>query len=287
MRRRHRSSASGYTLIEMLIALIMFAVITVAVGFVLNGALRAYQTTQARIEESTELRALFGTLGRDLRAVFVVANSPNSYFIAPGNTNGTILTFTTLASRIVPDTTSVAAGPTGSSAFPQPQSDVWLVSYAFDQDTGVLSRFVTKVPNTDTIPQDETLLTEVARNVRSIQVTFPDPVNGDRSDWDYMLDTSATGAGSSDATASMSALTPDTTLPAVVQVTIVRDSKAGPPITQTFTVALMNNAPQPAGQKPAATAAGGGSGAPNALAPASASNAFGLPGQPGLPWPAF
>lgn len=284
----------AYTLIEMLIALIMFAVITVAVGFVLSGALRAYQTTQARIDESTELRALFGTLGRDLRAVFVATNSPNSYFVATGNTSGTLLTFTTLASRIVPDPVGTTAGPTGSSTVAQPQSDVWLVSYNYDQDTGVLSRCVTPVPNPDAIPQDESLLTEVGRHIRSIEITFPDPVNGDRSDWNYMYDPNATGtgtSGTSGSTVSTSSLTTDTTLPAVVQVTIVRDSVAGPPVTQTFSVALMNNTPQPAGQKPQAATgtpaaggggAGGGGGA--AAAAGQASKAAGLPPLRGLTW---
>jgi type II secretory pathway pseudopilin PulG len=287
MTRRGRQGTEAYTLIEMLIALTMFAVITVATGLVLNGAIRAHESTQARIDEATELRALFGTLGRDLRAVYTVASGPNSYFVAPGSGSGTILTFTTLASRIKPDSSTTACGPTGGTQASQPQSDVWLVSYVYNQETGVLSRCVTTVPNPDTIPQDESLLTEVARGIRSIQVNFPDPVNGDRSDWNYMVDTSATAGsgstGTSTSTSTTSTQTTDTTLPSAVQVTIVRDSKAGPPVTQTFTVALMNSTPQPAGQKPATTTTATTSGA----SATSASKAYGLPGLRGLGWPVF
>ncbi len=262
MRHRGRHNLA-YTLIEMLIALVMFAVITVATGFILTGAIRAREATQARVDEATEMRSLFGTLGRDLRATFVVANGANSYFVAPGNGSGTILTFTTMASRIALDPATDAAGPTAATGAARPQSDVWLVSYVFNPETGVLDRCVTRVPNPDTIPQEQVLVTEVARNLRSIEVVFPDPVNGDRSDWNYMVDTSTTatgsGSGSTGATSSVTQTT-DTTLPTSVQITVVRDSKTGSPVSQTFTVALMNSTPQPAGQKPATTTTTGTSG---------------------------
>lgn len=232
----------------MLVALVMFGLITVATSFALTAALRNQQATTQRAEELQEARALLSLLARDLRGAFASQNNPNSLFVAEGNTSGTLLTFTTLTAGV-----TAASSIQGAEANPTPQSDVSIVSYAFDEGNGVLSRTATSIPNLDTLPSPDAPDAALSRRVRGITFQFFDPNTGTRNDWHYLSDQAAgqqTGV----------TVGRDTTLPQAVQVALDLESRDGIVHTYTTTVTLAMPQPLPAGQKPASAGTTGGAG---------------------------
>jgi uncharacterized membrane protein YgcG len=140
-----------------------------------------------------------------------------------------------------------------------PQSDVAMVSYSFDPDTGTLSRSMSAVPNPDALPQPDAPSAMMSHRVRSITFQFLDPNSGARLDWAFTNDQATGGTSSADMT-SGNMMGGDTYLPQSVQITIEFMSDGGPSNTYTTTVTLANPTVQPAGQTPASTATTGGTG---------------------------
>jgi type II secretion system protein J len=274
----------GYTLLEMLVALVMFGLISVATSFALTAALRNQQATAQRAEELQEVRAIFRLLARDLRGAFASQNNPNSLFIADGNTHGTLLTFTTLTPAI-PNSALQVLG-----ANPAPQSDVAIVSYAYDEGNGVLSRTSTSIPNLDTLPSPDMPAAALSRQVRGITFQFFDPTTGTRNDWHYQNEPVATQQGGI-------TLGRDTSLPKAVQVSLELESSDGLLHTYTLTVPLAMPQPLPAGQRPSTPEASGGAGSGGGLqgggtniptggaGGTGSSGGGGLPGLPGTMGP--
>lgn len=241
----------GYTLIEMLIALIMFALISTATAFLITSAVRAYSRMGDESVETQEARAILATLTRDLRSTFVVTGSPSTYFVATGADSGPVLQFTALASRLAPDAADAAGAYETSTVMPQ--SDVLQITYYYDPSTRVLSRLVSSLPDTSTIPEPGGPEYILSRRVALLSFMFEDGSGNVRSDWNFQ-NAAATEGTPADAG------TYDTTLPARIVVEVEIDRGNGQTVVLRTAVVPANATPQPAGQTPPApqTPAGGG-----------------------------
>jgi prepilin-type N-terminal cleavage/methylation domain-containing protein len=247
----------GYTLVEMLIAVIMFALITVATGFMMSGGMRGQQQIREKASDAQEARALLSTITRDLRSLFAVTGSPATYFVASGADSGPILQFTTLASRIIPDpVVDSYLGTTGSESL-VPQSDNMQVTYDYDPSTHVLSRLVSRLPGVETLPEVGGPEWILSRRVGYITFTFYDADGNTRTEWNYQTPQTDTTTSQQTDTTSY-----DTTVPARIDVEIDLDRPNGETLVLTTTIVPANTALQPAGQKPASaqTSTGGGTG---------------------------
>src|SRR5581483_410100 len=126
-KQRGRKQARGFTLVEALIALVIFGLITFALSMSISVALRAQTVSTERQQDTGEVRAIFGQLNRDLNAASGSLNNPASAFIAGGSQGGRnatgsgLLTLTTLSHRIEAD--DLAGGNPVTTAAPPPQSD--------------------------------------------------------------------------------------------------------------------------------------------------------------------
>jgi prepilin-type N-terminal cleavage/methylation domain-containing protein len=280
----HRpGSRHGFTLLEALVSLVIFTVITFALSFALSSVLRSYSVSKQRQEEAATARALFGSLSRDLQAAFVSRNNAACLFLTQqtgGSTgNGISLTFSTLARRIesdVPlgsgalDTSGAAVNPTAGMA---PQSNIEIVRYDFDPGQGVVRRLGSPVPNIQVLNQpDLSPSTIVAQNIVALNLRFWDATAQTwRTEWQYqprdpaqeqanlpgMTDPTGTGATGGGLSAEPDG---DTTLPGFVEITLVLGRNDG--TTQTYATTIPVVTPQPLDIRPPAaqtpTAPGGG-----------------------------
>jgi prepilin-type N-terminal cleavage/methylation domain-containing protein len=290
----HYSNRSrAYTLIEMLIALIMFALISAATGFALTAGIRGQQAIGDHMDELTEARTLLGTITRDLRCAYASAANPYTFFVASGSSNGTILTFTSANYRIRAASPTTAT-TTDATAVPSygPQSDIGVVNYSFDPDRHIFSRTTTPMPNPDALPDPSDPNSILSKHVRAITFSFLDPNTGSRMDWNFTVDpnansTSTTGAstaqGQQQTQQQSQSQSGDTTLPTAVQVSLDLITMSGRPATYTTTVTLMTPQPQPAGQKPPAPAATTGTGTQSGQRPGGNTGGPGQGGGPGGP----
>lgn len=255
--RFRRHSHGAYTLMEMLVALIMFALISGATAFLMTGAVRARYQLDVRSIEAQEARALINVLTRDLRGAFAVSGSPSTYFVASGADSGPVLQFTTLASRIAPDPATVSGLLSEDAVYPQ--SDVLQVTYDYDPTTHVLSRLVSRLPGVETLPASGNPDYILSRRVALVSFAFVDASGNTRTEWNLQTpQTDETGQ-------QVNASAYDTALPTRIGVELELDRPSGDTAVLTTTVVPANTAVQPAGQKPAQTApqqGSGGSGGP-------------------------
>lgn len=259
----------GYTLIEMLVAIIMFALISVATAFLLTAALRGQADLRRTAADAQEARALLAVITRDIRSAFVVTDSASTYFVATGADSGPILQFTSLASRLLPDPTgSGVSDPYGATALPQ--SGTVQISYDYDPETMVLSRLATTLPGGESYPESGLPDWILSRRVQSIVFTFVDADGNTRNEWNFQK------ADTTDESVASSSY--DTTLPVRVDVELELAYETGDTMLFRTSVALANPEPQPAGQAPPAPAeagpggtggggTGGGGGGPAGGAP--------------------
>lgn len=269
-----RCRAAGYTLIEMLVALIMFALISLATGFLLTSALRGQANMRRQAADAQEARALMELITRDVRSAFAVTGSPSTYFVATGADSGPILQITTLASRLRPELTMTGVyDPTAETS--APQSGIVQVTYDYDPDTRVLSRLATTLPGSESYPEAGQPDWIISRRVQSIVFSFVDADGNVRNEWNYQ--TPAQGTEGTDVSGSY-----DTTLPVRVDVELELAYGDYESVLFRTSIALANAEPQPAGQTPPAPpAAPGGEGA----GPPAGGGPGGGPGGGGGPTP--
>lgn len=247
--------SAAYTLLEMLIALIMFALISVATGFMMTAAMRGQDQLGKRTSEAQEVRTLMGLLARDLRSAYVVTGSPSTYLVASGADSGPILQFTTLASRLMPDLSAAATDPAEDGV--TPQSGIVQVTYDYDPETHVLSRLASSLPGVETLPEAGGPEWIVSRRVTLLAFTFVDAEGNTRSEWNFQTPEATDGTTQTDPSAY------DTTLPVRVDVELELERSSGETVVFHTSIALENATPQPAGQtppQPAATPGAGGAG---------------------------
>lgn len=281
--RRHRARR-GFSLLEALLALVIFALISFALSMALSAVFQAQAAAQRRENEANTVRAVFGFLTRDLSAAFISTHNPASVFIANGgqgnasgqSSAGSLLTLTTLAHRIQMDDTAIAgaANTTDSSAAQgMPQADFMLVRYDHDPASGMLYRTISTVPNLEAIGQvTPTPEATLADNVVNLTLRFWDAEQrAFRTEWDYQQqnqaqqDPAQTGAPPN---AALNTGSGDATLPAAVAIEMTLRRKDG--TTAVFTTTVPVVAPRPASSAaPQATtdpnALLGGAGAGNPL----------------------
>jgi len=195
-RIRRSARRSGFTLLEAIIAIVMFTFIMLAVSQAFQISLQSMARGQARQNDDGTVRAIFDVITRDILAGYASPNSPSSVFMtssSSGNaTPGNLLTFTALTTRLQApelDTQSSTASvnPGNAQDSSQPQSDMSFVYYNFDPSSGTLYRMVNPLPSQQNLtPPAPTPDQAIAQNIVSIQFDFWDPTQGNwRTDWDY------------------------------------------------------------------------------------------------------
>ncbi|MBX3739318.1 MAG: prepilin-type N-terminal cleavage/methylation domain-containing protein [Candidatus Didemnitutus sp.] len=167
MTPRPSSSASprdGFTLLEVIIATAVAAIVLLVINTTFFTALRLHNTTQDRITEDRALQRTLGTVRRDLAGIML----PSSSGVFAGALQ------TTLASSLTQGTYGDKIGPdlytnTGAINGWNPFSEVQLVDYYLapaedGSNTKNLVRAVTRnlLPAQVTTPELQTLLTRVA-----------------------------------------------------------------------------------------------------------------------------
>src|SRR5258708_24227453 len=90
--RKHRRPAksvrqrtAGFTLLEVLVSMIIFAFITLASGFALSTALRSQATMRDRADMLQEIRGIAAVMRADLRFAYASTNNPNTMFVTAGS----------------------------------------------------------------------------------------------------------------------------------------------------------------------------------------------------------
>jgi prepilin-type N-terminal cleavage/methylation domain-containing protein len=264
----------AFTLIEVLVALVIFGVITVALSFTFDTALTTQEANTRRLEELGAVRSVFDYMGRDIQQAYASPNFTASSFIASGSqsgpqsaSSGGLLTLMTRGNRLVSDAPTTAgtapAGPAAATSTTDPQSETALVRYDFDPQARTLSRTVVPVPNLQqlqqAVPSGDTVISGL---IDDISLRFWDTTALTwRSDWDYEQQNqqaaAATGAGgttagvsatSGGAGASASVSTPgsatstttgDTMLPSAVEVTVTIRHPDGTTATYVSTIPIV------------------------------------------------
>lgn len=254
--RRTRSRRSGFTLLEAIIAIVMFTFIMLAVSQAFQVSLQATSRSQHRQEDDGTVRAIFDVITRDILAAYGSPNSPTSVFMTSGSggnaSPGDLLTFTALSTRLqTPELdTQTSSGPQDSSqSVSQPQADMALVKYNFDPSSGTMYRIVSSVPSQqNTTASAPTPEQAIAQNVVSIQFSFWDPTQQNwRTDWDFEQQNQIGVVPLSSGSTPMSSVTPggpasgstggqgtanttatgDTYLPSAVKVTVTLQRSNG------------------------------------------------------------
>lgn len=252
----------GFTLLEALVAMTIFAIISVALALSISTALQAHAAGERRQEESGAVRGVFSTLTRDLVAAYGSVNSTISQFVAPGpqaggtSSAGPLVTLTTLSQRIdlVQATDTRVLQDASRQARPI-QCDCALVQYFFDPANGVLSRSATAAVANPQDPAQPAVRPEpvpLANELASLELRFYDSsTNSWRTDWNY-LQSNQPNTGSS-APAQPAAGTGDAAMPAAVEVTLTLRPKPGASMPARYTTIISLMTPEAADLTPEAS----------------------------------
>lgn len=271
-----KSRGKGFTLIEALVALIIFGILTAALGVALSTSLRAEVALEGSRGEEATARAVFHFLEQDIQAAYPAPNSPTSLFVASGAPSTvqlppSLLYFSAYVGRIQTQDPNIDPALALNSNVQQnlsssvngnswlPQWDCALIRYWLDANTGELHRTVVNVPNLQLFTQTNTANPEqdvIASKVVSMQLHFWDPNQQTwRDSWDFeqpnwqqqvqqLMQQSSSGQqnGSNNTTAS-STTTGDMQLPSAVQVILTLQGTGGR--TDTFTTTIPVDVQQP------------------------------------------
>ena len=202
---------SGFTLLEALIALVMFTIITFALSLALSTAVRSHDAAQKREHDASTVRSVFSIVSRDIQGAFISKRNPASVFIANNGgsgsssraaTTGSLLTFTTMSYRVQPgDLNDPVMNPDGNAqqeiAAVTPQADFALIRYDLDTASNTLTRSVVPVPNLDLNREPSgTPDAMLSDRITSLTLRFYDPAQKTwRNDWDYQQTNQGTSAG--------------------------------------------------------------------------------------------
>jgi prepilin-type N-terminal cleavage/methylation domain-containing protein len=244
-RRIRRTATHGFTLVEVLVSLVIFGIISLALSMALAEALRGETQLQVNQNHDEVVRTVFDVLTRDIQSAYPSFNSSNSIFIAGGGSSnaaatststnsgsngiqastaatGSLLAFTSLAHRIQADDLAAAlSNPSGSvststpgQANPTPQWDLALIRYDLDPQKGVLRRTVTTVPNPQQLTStgDAGMQTMVSDQIVSLSFRYWDGIQLEwRTDWDYEQINQTNAPGTTSTTGTTTSTTATTT----------------------------------------------------------------------------
>ncbi len=174
-----RRGGRGFTLIEALVALVIFGILTAALSLALSTALSAQVRIAAYRRQDADVRSVFRFLSRDFAAAYASPNDPNSLFIAGTSPQAEqnqsydpgLITLETMDARIPntdpnvdpalgqgtsgPGTGQFASGVNAATTQDQnvqPSWDAALVRYTLDPQ-GALRRSAVAVPSLQTLQQ--------------------------------------------------------------------------------------------------------------------------------------
>jgi prepilin-type N-terminal cleavage/methylation domain-containing protein len=241
----------GYTLVEVMVALVLMAIISIATGFAMSMALRNDASARARTDAAEEARSVLSVLVKDLRNAYASSGNAASCFIASGGDEGEVLRLTTTNVRL-----RQVAPESDLLQEPPPQSDVGTVTYTLNHSEQTLYRTVSAEP-IDEFGASPGPLNLLSRRVTGLTLRLVASDGSERSDWSYEATTGA--AGAQDATLAQG----DTELPTLAEVTVELAGDRGALHTASAMVNIITPSPQERGQAPAAAsppAAGGGQG---------------------------
>jgi type II secretion system protein J len=106
-RRQHRAAARGFTLLELVIAVGIFAIVLIAINTVFFSALRLRQRTTAVLDEALPVTQALALLRRDLRGalppVGVLASAFKDGLVGSGTVQSSGLEFFTTTGRLSED----------------------------------------------------------------------------------------------------------------------------------------------------------------------------------------
>lgn len=287
---RNRSVRAGFTLLEVLVALVIFATITVALSLSFDTAFQVQVVNGRRQKAMADVRVVFDFLTRDIQQAYASSGSSAAVFLVGGSAtgsqsgqtgvNGGLLTLMTRNNRIQ----NTASGDSrqnvvNSATDSPPQWDAALVRYDFDPQSRTLTRSVSSAPSLNALNQATPGPTgTIATNVESITLRLYDGTNQSwRTDWDYeqqnqQSSTGGTsGAGSTGASSgtgssnsSTNSSTGDAYLPAQVEVTVVLRQEDGSQVSCMATIPVVAQTPldtqKPPTHQDTSTATGTGSG---------------------------
>jgi prepilin-type N-terminal cleavage/methylation domain-containing protein len=234
---------AGYTLIELLVALVLLAVISGGITMAFSTSLRAFGSVREQAGWADERRALVERLQADLRAVWLRPGSQTTWFLGLDAENdaslasvpvqGDMLEFTT-ARPVSPDAVLEDLGPEGMAG---PQGDVAQVVWGLETgaDGGLeLVRWERTPPDPETslmVQQTETVVspgtrTVISRRVTGIQLRYFDGIEW-LDGWDSAGEEEAVGG---EETSGEPAATPaEVGLPLAVEVALYLAGAPGTP----------------------------------------------------------
>ena len=164
-----RAGQRGFTLIELILAMAVGAIVLIVINSTFTGALRLHNTTHRRIDEDLVVQRALGVIRKDLAGIMLPANPQAT----TNNLSGQLTTESYSTNEL--DTTSERVTPdiyTSSGAIDgwTPYAEVQMVSYYLSpSDNGGsgknLVRLVTRnlLPAVDATAEAQTLLPDVVR----------------------------------------------------------------------------------------------------------------------------
>ncbi len=189
MKTRHPTrtgSARGFTLLELLLATAVAAIVLLVINATFFSALRLHNTTHAKIDQDLALQRAFGIIRRDLAGVMLPTANPNGNLVLAGpfqNADITIGSNDPQGDRITPDLFTNSAKIDGWTNFSEVQKVAYFLSPANDgTNTKNLVRAITRnvLPTDDQGPDDQQVLLS---GVSSAEALFFDGLDW-YPDWD-------------------------------------------------------------------------------------------------------
>ncbi len=267
LERRNRA----YTLIEMLLSLVIFTIISVAISVAYGSVIRAQNNINTADATNREASEVFTEICRDLQFAYTSANDPNTMFIANMGTGlgQPVLLFSTWARRLYLSQNDITTPDQSQTQYAIPRSDHEIVAYFWDPQSNALYRCTTTIPNTSLLPQPGDPGSTRFQNIEALDVECYDGSSW-QSSWDFQ------GGSSNRSQMSQSSTQPssNTQLPVAVQIRLRIGVPGGQ--SRNYTTSVMIYMPQPlaAGQTPPTTS----SSRPNHSS--SNSNSSGHPNPP-------
>jgi len=153
MKRYVGTRRNGFTLLEALVSLVIFGIVTLALSMAFSTAMHSQQTNTQRFTEEGTVRVVMNTLTRDIQAAYASARiRPASLSAGGGQGAGSqgsmgLLTFMTRYNRIQapyafdpndPNSQNAAGGGNSTQITDNtpPQSDLSLIRYDLDTSDG-------------------------------------------------------------------------------------------------------------------------------------------------------
>lgn len=162
-----RAGESGFTLIELILAMAVGAIVLIVINGTFTGALRLHNTTHQKIDEDIELQRALSIVRRDLVGIMTPANPQATTYTLSGQLSTDSYTTNELdntSERISPDIYTSSGAVDGWTPFSEVQMVSYYLSSAEDNSGSKnLVRVVTRnlLPAVDSIAEAQTILTGV------------------------------------------------------------------------------------------------------------------------------